>query len=45
MFVQSTRFKEVCELLLSLIVATRNFSENPATFNDFLACVSKHFQN
>ena len=28
-----------------IYLATQNFSENPATFNDFLACVSKHFQN
>jgi len=28
-----------------IYLATRNFSKIPASFSDFLACVSKHFQN
>ena len=28
-----------------IYLATRNFSKIPTSFSDFLACVSKHFQN
>ena len=40
MFVKSTRFKQVCQLLLFLIVALEENNQNPTVF-ERLECVAR----